>query len=160
VCPQGAHAEPSAPQRWGVVVGIGKYQSPKITPLRFARKDAEAIHEFLTNPAGGGIPRENCQLLLDEQATLRNLRTALGTFLTRKAARDDTVVIFYSGHGSNEQDPTGEQPDGLDKYLVPHDGDPDDLYGTGLSMREIPQAVPSGARSACAGCGRVRCRSR
>jgi uncharacterized caspase-like protein len=73
----------------------------------------------------------------EKKPTLRNVKWALGTFLARSARKDDTVLVFFAGHGAPEVDPRGLERDGLAKYLVPSDADPDDLYTTALPMDEI-----------------------
>ena len=70
----------------------------------------------------------------ERKPTLRNIKWALGTFLTRSAKKGDTVLVFFAGHGVPEVDPRGVERDGLAKYLAPADVDPDDLYSTGLPM--------------------------
>ncbi|MBI4635417.1 MAG: caspase family protein [Candidatus Rokubacteria bacterium] len=127
-----------ARERWAVVVGVGRYESPRIPGLRYTVPDAEAIYQVLTGPAG--FKKENVLLLTDKterRPTLRNIKYALGTFLARSAKKDDTVVIFFAGHGAPEVDLRGIERDGLAKYLVPQDADPDDLYATALPMEEL-----------------------
>ena len=131
---------PPAPvhDRWAVVIGAGRYESPDIPKLRYTVPDAEAIYQTLIGP--GGFKKEHVLLLTDKtekKPTLRNVRWALGTFLSRSAKKDDTVLIFFAGHGAPEVDPRGIERDGLAKYLVPIDADPDDLYSTALPMDEL-----------------------
>ncbi len=83
------------------------------------------------------MPAEQATLLLNEQATLTNLKRTLGTELKRKAGEKDTVIIYYAGHGAPEADASASDDDGLEKYIVPYDADPKDLYTTGLPMREV-----------------------
>jgi uncharacterized protein YgiM (DUF1202 family)/Tol biopolymer transport system component len=118
---------------WAVVIGISQYKN--IRSLRYADKDALAFFDYLVNSIG--IPKEQITLLTNGQATLVNLKRSLGTELKRKAGQKDTVIIFYAGHGAPETDATSPDEDGLEKYLVPYDGDPNDLYTTGLPMREV-----------------------
>ena len=130
-------AEPGG-DRWAVVIGVDRYESKQVPSLRYSVRDAEALHEFLTGP--GGYKKDNVVLLTDRaerKPTLRNIKWALGTFLTRSAKKDDTVVVFFAGHGVPEIDPRGVERDGLAKYLAPADVDPDDLYSTGLPMDEL-----------------------
>jgi hypothetical protein len=133
--------QPPAPpprDRWAVVIGAGRYESPQIPRLRYTVPDAEAIYEVLTGPAG--FKKEHVLLLTDKtekKPTLRNIKWALGTFLARSARKDDTVLIFFAGHGAPEVDQRGIELDGFAKYLVPVDADPDDLYSTALPMDEI-----------------------
>ena len=58
--------------------------------------------------------------LLDEQATkagmVEGLRRVIG-----QADKGDLVVITYSGHGTYQYDTDGEEADGLDEALCPHD---------------------------------------
>lgn len=125
------------PQRWAVVVGIGKYKDPSIRPLRYAVADARAIHDFLIDPNGGRFPRQNVQLLLDEQASQKALRSALGTILARRAVKGDTVFIYYAGHGAPEADLSNREPDGYAKFLVPYDADAKDLFASAINMAEV-----------------------
>jgi uncharacterized caspase-like protein len=84
-----------------------------------------------------GVPKENITLLINEQATLVNFRRTLGTELRRKAGAKDTVFIYFAGHGAPEIDATSPDDDGLEKYLVLYESEPEDLYTTGLPMREM-----------------------
>ena len=118
---------------WAVVIGISQYRA--VQPLRYADKDALAFYEYLWQYIG--IPKEQTTLLLNEQATLMNLKRTLGTDLRRKAGEKDTVIVYYAGHGAPEADASAGDDDGLEKYIVPYDADPRDLYTTGLPMREI-----------------------
>jgi uncharacterized caspase-like protein len=129
---------PPAHDRWAVVIGVGAYESPAIPRLRYTVPDAEAIYQTLIGPAG--FKKDNVLLLTDrsdKKPTLRNIKWALGTFLARSARKDDTVVIFFAGHGAPEIDPRGVERDGLAKYLIPSDADVEDLYSTALPMDEL-----------------------
>jgi hypothetical protein len=129
---------PATHDRWAVVIGVGRYESPDIPKLRYPVPDAEAIFEVLTGP--GAFKKEHVLLLTDKtekKPTYRNLKWALGTFLARSAKKDDTVLIFFAGHGAPEVDQRGIERDGLAKYLVPSDAEPDDLYSTALPMDEL-----------------------
>jgi uncharacterized caspase-like protein len=121
-----------------VVIGVGQYESATIPRLRYTVPDAEAIYQTLIGPAA--FKKDNVLLLTDRserKPTLRNIKWALGTFLGRSAKKDDTVVIFFAGHGAPEVDTRGLERDGLAKYLIPSDADPDDLYSTALPMDEL-----------------------
>ncbi|HNW94344.1 MAG TPA: caspase family protein, partial [bacterium] len=68
-----------------------------------------------------GMPPENGRLLIDEQATKENIIAAL-QWLARVAGPEDRVVLFYSGHGT--QEPNGasanREPDKAQEYLAPY----------------------------------------
>jgi dipeptidyl aminopeptidase/acylaminoacyl peptidase len=120
-------------QIWAAVIGISQYKTA--SPLQFADKDAIAFAQYLQNQIG--VPKENVFLLTNQQATLVNVRRTLGTEIKRKAGSKDTVIIYFAGHGAPETDATSPDNDGLEKYLVMYDADPDDLYTTGMPMREV-----------------------
>jgi len=77
-------------------------------------------------------PEENIRYLVDEEATLSNIKFNLGEVAT-SADEKDRILIFYSGHG--------ETLIGADKsetgYIVPYEGNIDKLYATGLAMDDI-----------------------
>jgi uncharacterized coiled-coil protein SlyX len=124
---------PSRRNIWAVVVGINDY--PRLPKLKYAVNDAYALQRLLSEH--NRVPAENITLLINEQATLRNLRSALGTGLKSSAGSEDMVIIFFAGHGATERDATNSDGDGLEKYLLTYDSDPADLFSTGMPMRDI-----------------------
>lgn len=116
-----------------VVIGINKYEHAPA--LKYAVQDATAMQDALAS--GLDIQRQNIIALIDEQATLEQIKYVLGDHLYRKALRDDTVVIFYSGHGVSEPRPNAADGTGVEKYLLPVGGHPDRLYSTAMPMGEI-----------------------
>jgi len=118
---------------WAVVVGINDY--PHARQLKWAVNDARAFYRHLVEVIQ--IPRENVTLLLNEDAGLSRLRSALGTHLKRMAGKQDMVIIYFAGHGATEKDVLSPDGDGLEKYILPYDVDPEDLYASALPMREI-----------------------
>ena len=132
---------PAPENAYGVVIGIGKYKDKDIPTLKYAKEDALEIYNILTDPKYGNFPKENVRLLLDEQATLTEIKSAMGTFLAREAGKDDMVCIYFAGHGSPEIDPTGKADDKLEKFIVPYDAKKDDLFGYGLSMDTVSKIL-------------------
>jgi len=135
--PAPAPPEP-AREQWAVIIGVGRYDSAGIPFLKYSVPDADAMYEVLT--AGAGFKKDHVFLLTDRaerKPTLRNIKYALGTLLARSARKDDTVIVYFAGHGAPEVDPRGIERDGLAKYLIPSDADPDDLYSTALPMDEL-----------------------
>jgi hypothetical protein len=135
VAERGVTVHHSASRRnvWAVVVGINQY--PRLPKLKYAVNDAQAFYRLLTER--NRVPAENITLLLDGQATLRNLRSALGTGLKGAAGTGDMVIIFFAGHGATERDSESPDGDGLEKYILTYDSDPADLFSTALPMRDI-----------------------
>ena len=118
---------------WATVIGINQYQNTR--NLKYAVKDAEAFKEYLKSNLG--IPNNNIFFLADKQATRSNIQSLLGTKLKRIAAKDDTVIIFYAGHGAVETDPSNPDGDGFEKYLLPYDANLNDMYVSAISMNDI-----------------------
>lgn len=127
-----AALRPTAGAKYAVIVGISKYanRSAQLWNLEYASRDARAFRDFLASPGGGGFKPENVQFLVDEKATLRNIRTALFTFLTRPQP-EDQVVIYFAGHGM----PDPNDPRQL--YLLAHDSEFKNMGGTALLMSDL-----------------------
>jgi len=137
-----AKAAPAPPEplreSWAVVIGVGRYENGGIPFLKYSVPDADSIYNVLTTT--GGFKKDNVLLLTDRterKPTLRNIKYALGTFLARSAKKDDTVIVYFAGHGAPEVDQRGIERDGLAKYLIPSDADPDDLFSTALPMDDL-----------------------
>jgi len=118
---------------WAIVIGINEYQNTR--NLRYAVNDARGFESYLKEYIG--IPDENIFFLLDQGATQAEIKSLLGTKIKRKAGKDDTVIIFYAGHGAVETDPLDPDGDGFEKYLLPYDARLDDLYSTAIAMKEV-----------------------
>ncbi|MEO6282957.1 MAG: caspase family protein [Dyadobacter sp.] len=86
---------------YAVVVGISNYQKFQSDSgdLRFASRDAQLFYNYLINPSGQNVPRENIILLVDEKATKENILTAMQLF--RGASPEDQVIFYFSGHGNS-----------------------------------------------------------
>lgn len=115
-------------ETYAVIIGVGEYLDEKIPDLRFTVNDAQGLYEVLTDPEHGGVPDDHVKLLLNEKVTPRNIKYAIGTWLKRQVKEEDTVIIYYAGHGA---------PEGPETYWVTHDASIDDLYSTALSNNEI-----------------------
>jgi tetratricopeptide (TPR) repeat protein/uncharacterized caspase-like protein len=115
-----------------LVIGVSKYQ--KLgggQQLQFADRDASLIADALKK---GGVDAANLRLLAAQEATIAAVKSALGNWLARTAGTDDTVIIFFSGHGFFEQE-FGEA------YLLAADSDVKEPFATALSLDEIKQAL-------------------
>ena len=133
--------------RWAVVVGISDYKYDQswdrrrgIPDLQYAHKDAEAFAQFLMSPAGGAFEPDKVRLLTNRQATVKEVRMAVGDFLAQ-SLEDDLVIFFFAGHGT----PDPKNPKNL--YLLCHDTQPGKYYGTAFPMWEIDTAISRTIRS-------------
>jgi hypothetical protein len=118
---------------WAIVIGINQYEYTR--NLKYAVNDAQAFKDYLIDYVG--IPDERIFYLANQDASKSRIESLLGTTIKRKASQDDTVIIFYAGHGAVEPDPSNLDGDGFEKYLLPHDADLEDLYSTSISMNDI-----------------------
>ena len=118
---------------WAVVIGISKYKN--IPSLKYAANDAREFYRYLAEV--NRIPKDHIWLLLDEEATLDNLKSVLGTQLRRQAGKDDMVIIYLAGHGATERDAASPDGDGLEKYILPYNANPKDLFASALPMNDV-----------------------
>lgn len=138
--PQAGIAPDGRGKLWAVVVGISSYKNvPPEGQLRFAHRDAEDFAAFLRTPGGGGFPPSHVKLLLNQEATVAAIRTAIGTWLVRSVEPDDVVYVFFAGHGVVESDTDG--------YLLAHDSDPQNLYATALPTSELDRIITQRLRA-------------
>jgi subtilisin family serine protease len=110
---------PSQPAKLALLIGIDKYKSPEIRPLRGAVNDVRLLRELLIGKFG--MAPENIKVLENEQATHKAIIDAIKTHLIAKAHKGDVVVMHFSGHGSQMPDNSGDEVDQLDETLVPYD---------------------------------------
>jgi uncharacterized caspase-like protein len=74
------------------------------------------------------------QVLLDDKATARDIRAGLREWLRPSA--NDTVIIYFAGHGQVEND---------ELFLLGHDTEPDHVPSTAVRMTEMAEALSAQA---------------
>lgn len=83
-----------------VLIGINTYtDSQNLLNLQYAEKDCQDLFEVLTNPETGIFLPENVTLLLGENANTNNVREILFQKIVTKVNNNDTVLVYFSGHG-------------------------------------------------------------
>ncbi len=117
---------------YAVIIGINNYNSDNVKDLGYAVEDAESIANLLIGKLG--YKEENIHLILNEDATQINIKNKLYQ-IAMEAGENDRILVFYGGHGETIALPSG----GEVGYLLPVDGNPDNLFATGLSMQEFKQ---------------------
>ncbi|HOI73969.1 MAG TPA: caspase family protein [Syntrophales bacterium] len=130
-----AGLRPVQGQKWAVIVGISSYKDSRIEGLRYAAADAKAFHDWLISQKGGRYAPSRVRILLDSEATSRNIRNALFNWLGQ-VLEEDTVMIYFAGHGSPQ---SPDQPQNL--FLLPYDCQYDDVATTGFPMWDIETAL-------------------
>ena len=114
---------------WALVIGINDYQN--VPKLHYAVEDAMAIKNMLINEYG--FPRDNVRYLIDESATQSNINKELSN-IVKSAGKKDRVVFYFAGHGETES--MGLE-DGNIGFLIPVDGNSEDLFFTAIDMDQI-----------------------
>lgn len=117
-----------------VVIGVANYRN--VAPLPDAvLNDARDVATVLKSKTYCGYDGRKVHLLLDGDATLERIRAAL-TSVAGASGSDDTVVIFFSGHGARLGDPADPA-----SALLPVDCDAQSLEATSLSEAEFSTAL-------------------
>lgn len=124
-------------EKYALVIGIGSFKDPKITPLQYAAKDARDIATVLKDPRWGRFDPANVILITDEQATRANILTALQQLILR-AEEDDLVFLYVSSHGSPDKGQSDLRTIG---YIVTHDAAYDSIFVEGLEYKYFSEKV-------------------
>jgi hypothetical protein len=110
---------PTGPgKRYAVCVGISEYSHDRVPTLKVSHLDAQRMAAALKDQCGVA----DVTLLCNTQATREAVEKAIFRELPAKTRPGDTVFLFFSGHGGRTADTNGDETDGYDEYLVPHDG--------------------------------------
>jgi Caspase domain len=142
-----AEFDPRTPVRdkWAIVVGVGTFKDSRVRPLSLATKDARDLTAAITDPKVGKFRPANVRTLLDDEATLSNVRRTIG-WVRERADPNDLVLLFFASHGSpREIDPNGVS------YILTNDTDTTDgasLYGTSLQMIDLVENISRDIRAA------------
>jgi helicase len=114
-------------------IGVGKHLDPGIRDLVGSARDALALHALFSD----NLPGETPELLVDEKATVQNIRASIANTLGGATA-DDIVIFSFSGHGSH------------DHRIAATDTRLADLTNTTLGMDDLAKAFSeSKAKAIC-----------
>lgn len=125
--------------QWLITIGINQYQH--FQPLNYAQADAQGLWNLVVSR--GSFMPDRCLLLTDTspfvegQSTYpsgENVKQWLDHLCQQAIKQDDLVWFFFSGYGVKWE--------GQD-YLMPIDGNPDDVSATGISIRDIYEKLKS-----------------
>ena len=124
-----------APRRVAVLIGVDTYEDPDLTPLQFAAKDARDLAGVLGHDDYGDFDRV-LTITSPDATTRKGILKAL-TVATADLQRDDTFVLYLSGHGTLTLDPL----DGSQLWFLPSDGQLGDADGTGIAVDWLEEMV-------------------
>lgn len=102
---------PAQAARHALLVGIGRYQDPDVTPLAGPSHDVAALRDVLQRR--WGFRPADIRSLLDGQATKARILAELDD-LARRGTPGDELLIYFSGHGTSQLDAAVDAPS------VPH----------------------------------------
>jgi uncharacterized caspase-like protein len=137
-------AEPAEGRKHALIVGIARYASKEIAPLRGVPADVQAVYSRFIDEAGLEIPRANVRILLDEAATREAILNEL-VALNDRVGPNDMAIVYYAGHGDIA---TGAKGEALGNHLVPYDArllpaparlDP----ASGIAIKELQDKLQS-----------------
>lgn len=105
-------------------VGLETHQMPTLASAPCAANNARLFAEAWQ---ALGVAATDCVTLVDEQATRTAIESSFRKFL-QGATRNDTVVFFFSGHGTGFHNRS---------FLTAHDTQPDDIQLTSIPLASI-----------------------
>ncbi len=110
-------------------IAVENYSDPSLGPVKYAETDAQSFAAVLEQH---GFTPVNRTLLLGEQATKTSIESALRITLKRLAP-EDTLALFYAGHGFANQDGAG--------FLTSFDTHVNDPEYTSVSLRWLAEQL-------------------
>jgi hypothetical protein len=130
---QDAKATTLESKRLLLSVGISEFNDSLWHPLKYAGKDAKDIHDALTN-LNKPFEADGLRIGQDEKVLrLRDLRKAMRDFKITNQNPDDTVIVYFSSHGTVAYKKDGS----LGRYIITSDTDRSDLSQTALDYDEL-----------------------
>ncbi|MCF6149457.1 MAG: caspase family protein [Candidatus Kuenenia sp.] len=120
---------------FAIVIGIDDYENWPV--LNYAVNNALAVKQKLEE-----IGFREIVTLLDREAVKDRILDELHYNLTGKAGVNDLVLVYFSGHGQNEDASTGRK----NSYLVPADSSSADLLRSVISieqLKDISDGIPA-----------------
>jgi len=120
----------AAPHRSALLIGINDYSASRLpvvgTPapdrdwpdLSGAVNDTVAMRDLLVLLRG--FDARDIVTLNDQSAT-RNAILMAANRLAATASKDDVILVYFSGHGSQRKNSASDEPDKLDESIIPAD---------------------------------------
>ena len=101
-----------------LLVGINLYANPDFD-LQGAVRDAHNMQDLLIGHLG--FDAGQIRVLTDERATRDGILTGIRDWLVAGTVPDARALFYFAGHGYFRPDEDGDEADGVDEALVPHD---------------------------------------
>ncbi|TVP62359.1 MAG: hypothetical protein EA343_11130 [Nodularia sp. (in: Bacteria)] len=122
-------------QFWLLLVGVNQYQDDRLPSLRYSAVDCQGLAAALAD-ATQGFPQTEERVHHDLTSPLPTLSTVRASLheITAAAQPQDTILLYFSGHGMLESN-------SQQAFLCLADTQTDDLPNTGLGLQEILQLL-------------------
>ena len=102
-----------------LLVGVGQYERQSPFPdIPGIGRDLEIMREVAW---ALGFEESQIRVLADAEATRDGIAAAFDNWLIDAVGPDDRALFYFSGHGHQLADRDGDESDGKDEILVPHD---------------------------------------
>ena len=102
-----------------LLIGIDRYADAKFTDPRGAVRDARNMGRLLSEHLG--FAPGQIRVLTDTQATRQGILAGVKDWLLAGTRPGDRALLYFAGHGYFQPDEDGDEADGYDEVLVPHD---------------------------------------
>lgn len=102
-----------------LLIGVNRYADPNFTNLRGAVRDAHNMRMLLTRHLG--YTGDQVRVLTDKDATRDGIIDAVRSWLLKGTRPGARAMLYFAGHGYFQPDDNGDEQDGYDEVLVPHD---------------------------------------
>lgn len=103
-----------------LLIGIGTYENlPEDMFLHGPKNDVKAIHTLLTDTLS--FKPESIRILTDGKATKAAILSSMDEWLVKGTQPGDRVYVFFSGHGLQVKDASGDEEDGMDEAISTYD---------------------------------------
>jgi uncharacterized caspase-like protein len=121
------------PTLYVLAVGVNRYQSAELDPLRYAAKDARDFAAAWQRQKGHLYREIVIRLLTDEEATKNSVLTGFD-WLANSVTSRDVAVVLLSGHGLNDRT-------GRNYFYMTSNSQPNNLLSTAVSFADIRTVV-------------------
>jgi formylglycine-generating enzyme required for sulfatase activity len=117
---------------WGVFIGVSDYQQKDLN-LKYADKDAKALHDFFIKQFSGRVPADQFRVLANSQATRGRVLKEVSEVL-RLAQPEDLVILSLALHGLPDAG-------GHDLYFLTYDADANLPEDRGISRDDLLKQI-------------------
>jgi len=131
-------------QIYALLVGVNRYDSPEVPPLRYAVEDVFALREFMQQRLG--LKKKRCLLFTyppraeASPASRSNVLGGFGDLSRLRMGEQDTFIFYFAGHGFELEEET---------HLLTYDSKPSPagvLSETAISLARL-KALLRGIRA-------------